>query len=839
MKKFRVLLSLLLAMAMMLSLAVNAAAAFPDTAGHWAQTYIENWQDKGLVAGYEDGTFRPDGILTRAEFAACVNNLLQHPAAASPFQDVKEGDWFYAPVTALAAQGFLAPDASGNFRPNEPMTRQDAAVLFAGAFGLLDAPEAAADFADLAEIEAVGAVGAMVKAGFITGYPDKTFKPDGSITRAEAMTIFNAAEEMTNFYLNAKKYEGDMAALGLKPYTGPAMAKGLDKAQSEIYIDPARGNQQPITGYYYLTMDVEGVERTAKVYIPEVAPLRCYFTVITVPDGWNTEEFLLESGWLTVADKAQEALFILEAAGGEGQWGTPAEEYAYVKTAMGSAGLEGKSFYNLHGVHYLAGYGTGGTALQEWAVNTPLKVISAAFINTEDLSKETLDAVGERLFNDGTGGFPTSLFLDPVPYAEVPVPVWFVNEDLDKVDNLKDYFAEANDCKSSSKNTEYGTTYWQKDDSDRWVTNASDILSQVTVKEGKVAYDDPAFTQQLHDFLTYYTRYDNTSVYGSVLGERLQYDDENLDINNLYVEEDGVTWKREYLVYVPDNSAEKFPEGAPVVYVFAGGSQGSRLFMDATHWWEVADEHGFIVCVPCSQYSGGANTPIETRWNMTDEDVFDSDGNLIRERADDFAFVEKLVAAVDAEYKTDPNRRFATGQSNGSMFSRNLAQRLPHLFAAVGSTSATSDVFPDATTDVIPVFLQYGENDNGGSNDAGYKAYDIVNNHSGNPFKTLAYWFDRNGAVVADPENPTASAVFTEDQGPLGRQHYYTWSNKAGVPVYRYGWTDGRSHNCSVDDMWLLWESWFVNWSLAEDGSRLYSPSGFAKDDAQVLPLTK
>ena len=253
----------------------------------------------------------------------------------------------------------------------------------------------------------------------------------------------------------------------------------------------------------------------------------------------------------------------------------------------------------------------------------------------------------------------------------------------------------------------------------------------------------------------------------------------------------------------------------------------------------MADEYGFIVCVPCSQYSGSANTPIETRWNFEDTDVTDEDGNLIRARADDYAFVRQLVEEVDSKYPTDPDRRFVTGQSNGSMFSRNLAQRMPELFAAISSTSATSDIFPDETTDVIPVYLQYGENDNGGANEAGYKVYDIVNNKEGNPFKTLAYWLERNGAVVEDGQFPENSAVLTENQGMLGRQHYYTWSNEDGVPVYRYGWTEGRSHNCSVDDMWLLWESWFSKWSLDENGDRLYSESGFAADDAVLLPAQK
>lgn len=470
----------------------------------------------------------------------------------------------------------------------------------------------------------------------------------------------------------------------------------------------------------------------------------------------------------------------------------------------------------------------------------PLKVISAVFIDTEDLSDNQLSAAGNQLFGSGEAGFPSSLFEKPVPYREVPVPVWFVNRNLNQVERICRYYTAANDCQPEAALTEYGSTLWQKADSARWSTNYSDVRSQVSKQQIEASYESTAFTQQIYRFLSRYTSYDNTSIYGNVLGERLDYSSGNVDVNIMQVQEDnGDVWTREYLIYVPDNSKEIYPEGAPVVYVFAGGSQPNRLFMDATHWWEVADRYGFIVCVPCSQYSGGANTPIETRWNFNDTDVTDEAGNLIRARADDFAFVAKLVAEVDEKYHTDPNRRFVTGQSNGSMFSRNIAQRMPHLFAAVGSTSATSDIYKEATTDVIPVFLIYGENDNGGKNEAGYKVYDIVHNKDGNPFKTLGYWLDRNGAVYENAMTPETSATLAADQGILGRQHYYTWLNASGVPVYRYGWTEGRSHNCSVDDMWLLWESWFAKWSMNQAGDRLYSESGFKAADQVVLPAAK
>lgn len=72
------LLPLAMLAAMLLS-AVPAAAAFRDTAGHWAEKTLDEWQDEGLIDGYGDGSFQPNGTVTRAEFIKLVNRTLGLP----------------------------------------------------------------------------------------------------------------------------------------------------------------------------------------------------------------------------------------------------------------------------------------------------------------------------------------------------------------------------------------------------------------------------------------------------------------------------------------------------------------------------------------------------------------------------------------------------------------------------------------------------------------------------------------------------------------------------------------------------------------------------------------
>ena len=186
------LLPLAMLAAMLLS-AVPAAAAFRDTAGHWAEKTLDEWQDEGLIDGYGDGSFQPNGTVTRAEFIKLVNRTLGFTAESEiSFSDVTERDWFHAEVARAVAAGY-AQGSGGLFRPNQPVTRAEAAAMLARAAGLAAKEERADAFADAASIPAWarGSVGAAAEAGYMTGYPDGAFGALGSITRAEAVVTLN------------------------------------------------------------------------------------------------------------------------------------------------------------------------------------------------------------------------------------------------------------------------------------------------------------------------------------------------------------------------------------------------------------------------------------------------------------------------------------------------------------------------------------------------------------------------------------------------------------------------------------------------------------------------
>lgn len=153
------------------------------------------------VMGYPDGTVRPNGSITRAEVSTILFRLLsdktrdEYFTTVSSFTDVKAGAWYNNSIATLEKAGVIVDTAKGGaFRPNEAITRAELAAMLAQ---FSDAkPVKGVKFSDVsAEHWAYEAIAIAAKMGWIEGYPDGTFRPDATITRAEMMTLVNRALE--------------------------------------------------------------------------------------------------------------------------------------------------------------------------------------------------------------------------------------------------------------------------------------------------------------------------------------------------------------------------------------------------------------------------------------------------------------------------------------------------------------------------------------------------------------------------------------------------------------------------------------------------------------------
>lgn len=630
-----------------------------------------------------------------------------------------------------------------------------------------------------------------------------------------------------------------------------------------LEIDWSQAAQLPLTGYFTKSFD-DG--RSVKVYIAEEASIRSYFTVVAVPDGVNTKEFLESEGWFALADAKGEGLFVLEP--GKNGWGSAADESSYVNEAIGflkgGRNAKGVAVFTTFGEFYLAGYGKGAAALELWAAENPILVIAQAYVNGTGVDAKTLNALGAAKY-DGikAGGYAdipdfegtlSKVGMKQIGKAEVPVPSWFVGYPSDS-ENIA-YWKSANDC---VKNADNSGAYYQDIKSDAYQTehanaellklnaNAKYGISQVKVTSGDVTAAD------IYAFLSTYTRYENSFAYANTLAYRVDYtaarvsaqqqakdgktiasyastnykgEDTTVELWGKGVTKagkgtfqfgvftftdnngDGKNDPREYMVYVPNGYTS---EKMPIVVVYPGNTQTDSIFFDCTQWYQVADREGFILAFVCESYSSPvAVTHMDQQYYQT-------------------ALMTILHNEIDGKYATlDFNRVYGTGQSLGSMSTQGMARTNPEFFAAVASTSGVMDMgFGEDSGKLIPTFMLTGQSD------LEFLLPDLWNSESLPEWAN--YFLKANGAVGTLDKHDSYQMTKIHS---FDRSEIYTWNNEAGIPVFSWGMTLMRAHNCYAGEMELLWDYLeHFSFEVAADGTvtRYYSASAFAADDAVVI----
>lgn len=153
---------------------------------HWAYNQIMFLADASIIGGYPDGTFQPNRQTTRAEAARMLASALELDIidTASIYRDVASSHWANDYIVAATKAGIFTGNPDGTFNPNGKLTRAEMAVLLSTAYAL--SAENPAHFGDVkASHWANGAIAAMFENDLTVGYPDGTYRPSNPTTRAE------------------------------------------------------------------------------------------------------------------------------------------------------------------------------------------------------------------------------------------------------------------------------------------------------------------------------------------------------------------------------------------------------------------------------------------------------------------------------------------------------------------------------------------------------------------------------------------------------------------------------------------------------------------------------
>ncbi|MEL3959885.1 S-layer homology domain-containing protein [Lysinibacillus endophyticus] len=194
MKKSKIF-SVLFTLVLLLSLPLQglAATSFTDVKGDfWAEKEISNFVDLGIVKGYPDKTFRPENTVTRGQAAIMIARGLKLDVSnvgAVSYEDIKDAS--IKEIAAVTKAGIMK-GTNGKFEPNKPLTRAQMATILTNAFKLKG--DGSTIFTDVAKDHyAYEAIDAIVSNKIATGLEDGSFKPEEATTRAQFVVFLSSA----------------------------------------------------------------------------------------------------------------------------------------------------------------------------------------------------------------------------------------------------------------------------------------------------------------------------------------------------------------------------------------------------------------------------------------------------------------------------------------------------------------------------------------------------------------------------------------------------------------------------------------------------------------------
>lgn len=540
-------------------------------------------------------------------------------------------------------------------------------------------------------------------------------------------------------------------------------------------LDPKNMWAPVYQGLWEDTIDVAGAKRPFKVYIPKGAVQGKNNIVVAVPSGVDAVAFAEASGWIAIADKYDQFLFILEGAGGK--WDADAEKDVAFMTAAFKRVIDVRPYYNNNQFNFRwIGYGEGGRALEQYVMSNPklcaaLIVVDGGAVPEAYMAKmaSTPAAHDKRLVN-----------------ADIKTQVWLIDRKMTpELQKTVDYWVKADKCDpvAYTDAKTKTTVYLQSADSLSRDEEESIVAGRVQVSIQKADYLDKAANEKFYiDYMVKNSRYGLGCLQDTIVPT---FDFAAKGVKKVEIDVDG--YVRNWWEYAPA-SAKASKEPVPLVVVNHGAGQSGEI-MAAHHseWYKVAEARGFVVVYTSALPSTTANGVPRPSWNALGDPS----------RLDDVKYFNELVKKVKSTYNIDPTRVYMTGQSLGCMVSHLVAMQSPQTFAAIGATSGPIMGVDQPTfkwpaninmndADEVPFWLIIGENDIWPGSFAKSPVMKA----------TAAYWIGR--LTGGDVDKPFAYRS--------GRFQHQLWFNGSGVPMFRYSITMGRGHNNIADESWMIYD---------------------------------
>lgn len=277
----RLILTVIVCLGLWIFLPSHAVFAFSDIRGHWAAPRIDHLKLREYVNGYPDGTFAPDKFITRAEFVTILINVTGKKGEAeklkgvkSSFKDVPDSYWGKGYVELALELGYAYGDGV-YFYPERLISREEAVTMLVNVLRAKGKEEAELPFSDADGISPWARKAALYAAEYelIKGYPDGTFKPARSLSRAEVAVIIEQFLDLTGQKFH---FYGEMVDINLPLRQMKIRFDGMEENfefadEVKFYragkIEPESEIVLPVKGYF----DLNSKGKLTFFYISEKA----------------------------------------------------------------------------------------------------------------------------------------------------------------------------------------------------------------------------------------------------------------------------------------------------------------------------------------------------------------------------------------------------------------------------------------------------------------------------------------------------------------------------------------------------------------------------------------
>jgi N-acetylmuramoyl-L-alanine amidase len=223
----------------------TGASQFRDITGHWAAAFIEGLAQQDLLKGTKDGKFEPDALMTRSQFAALLVKLFNLPIMppARIFGDVPTDFWANRVIQQVYHSGLMAGFDDGTFRPNQPILRTQVLLPLVKALRLSQGDLSLLQrFDDMTAIPSYAkrAIAQAMQAKLVVNYPRlKQFKPNWEATRAEVAAMVYQA------LTHSQRMPAVRSPYIIEP-TQPNQPEPQPNASAiTVVIDPGHGGADP------------------------------------------------------------------------------------------------------------------------------------------------------------------------------------------------------------------------------------------------------------------------------------------------------------------------------------------------------------------------------------------------------------------------------------------------------------------------------------------------------------------------------------------------------------------------------------------------------------------